>query len=99
MRPGTARFTSRRDLAALLFSVTPGLLFACGIAGGQTPPSPGAAQSRHVYLGGDGRLVYAPQPNGDTIPDFSNAGYGGGGVALPSVAVKRTVSVTVPHSP
>jgi hypothetical protein len=51
-----------------------------------------ASESQHVFVGGSGRLVYVPYPNGDTIPDFSHAGYGGGGVALPSVAVARTVT-------
>jgi len=31
-------------------------------------------------------------PNGDRIPDFSRAGYGGGGVKLPEATVLRTVS-------
>jgi hypothetical protein len=46
----------------------------------------GARQSEHVYVGADGRLVYVPYENGDRIPDFSFAGYGGGGVALPTIA-------------
>src|SRR5437667_3167181 len=36
-----------------------------------------------VYPGSDGRLVYKKDDHGNQIPDFSNAGYGGGGVALP----------------
>ena len=51
-----------------------------------------ASESQHVFIGGDGRLVYVPYPNGDTIPDFSYAGYGGGGVALPSVPVAATLT-------
>ena len=48
--------------------------------------------SKLVFAGGDGRLRYTPAaPNGDTIPDFSNAGYMGGGVKLPDAAVKVTV--------
>jgi F5/8 type C domain len=49
-------------------------------------------QSEHVYLGDDGRLVYVPYENGDRIPDFSFAGYGGGGVALPTVPTVIMVS-------
>ena len=51
-----------------------------------------AAQSKWVHFGAKGRLVYAPSPKGDHIPDFSYAGYEGGGVALPSVPAVRTVA-------
>lgn len=50
------------------------------------------AQSRWVYYGPDGKLNYAQSPKGDRIADFSFAGYEGGGVALPAVPAKRTVS-------
>jgi hypothetical protein len=49
------------------------------------------AQSRWVRPGPHGKLVYTYTPKGDRIPDFSYAGYEGGGVALPHVATKRTV--------
>lgn len=39
----------------------------------------------------DGRLVYGADPNGNRIPDFSTAGYGGGGVPIPSVPVSATL--------
>jgi len=35
--------------------------------------------------------VYVPDDQGNIIPDFSNAGYGGGGVPIPYVPVKETV--------
>ena len=44
-----------------------------------------------VYPGTDGRLVYVPDEQGNTIPDFSHAGFGGGGAPIPSVPVKTTV--------
>jgi len=44
-----------------------------------------------VYPGTDGKLMYIPDSLGNTIPDFSNAGYKGGGVPIPYVAVKATV--------
>ena len=50
------------------------------------------AQSRWVFPGPDGKLVYAHSPKGDRIADFSFAGYRGGGVALPVVPTKRTLS-------
>ena len=49
-------------------------------------------RSALVFPGPDGKLVYKPtSERGDTIPDFSNCGYGGGGVRLPEVAVKATL--------
>ncbi len=44
-----------------------------------------------VYLDESGKLVYVPDAKGNVIPDFSNAGYGGGGVAIPRVPVKAVV--------
>jgi hypothetical protein len=47
--------------------------------------------SEWVHRGPGGKLVYKTTPAGDRILDFSHAGYMGGGVAIPAVAVKRTV--------
>ena len=47
--------------------------------------------SKLVYPGKDGRLIYTPDEKGNIIPDFSHAGYMGGGVKLPDVPVKTTV--------
>lgn len=44
-----------------------------------------------VYPGTDGKLVYIADSLGNKIPDFSNAGYKGGGVSIPYVAIKKTV--------
>jgi len=44
-----------------------------------------------VYPGIDGKLVYVPDEHGNVIPDYSYAGYGGGGIALPYVQVRETV--------
>lgn len=44
-----------------------------------------------VYPGIDGRLVYVADSLGNKIPDFSNAGYKGGGVPIPMVQPKVTV--------
>jgi hypothetical protein len=52
------------------------------------------AQSHWAHPGPGGKLVYAQTPKGDRIPDFSYAGYEGGGVALPAVAARRTVKPT-----
>ena len=44
-----------------------------------------------VYPGTDGKLVYVADSLGNRIPDFSNAGYKGGGVPIPYVPNKVTV--------
>lgn len=44
-----------------------------------------------VYPGVDGKLVYVADSLGNKIPDFSNAGYKGGGVPIPNVAIRETV--------
>lgn len=71
----------------LLFAVATGL----AIAGDPQP----RAKSQWVHPGPDGKLVYKTLPTGDRIMDFSHAGYMGGGVALPSVPVKKTVEPAV----
>src|SRR5690625_3304264 len=45
-----------------------------------------------VYPDADGRLSYLEDDLGNRVPDFSNAGYLGGGVAIPDVPVKKTLS-------
>ena len=47
--------------------------------------------SQWVHKGSEGTLVYKSTARGDQIMDFSHAGYGGGGVALPNAPVKRIV--------
>jgi hypothetical protein len=71
------------------------LMFAAvvGLAASAADPQP---HSRWVHPGPDGKLVYATTDRGDRIMDFSHAGYMGGGVALPDVPVKRTVSPAGP---
>ncbi len=44
-----------------------------------------------VYPGSDGKLVYVPDEQGNVISDSSHAGYGGGGVPIPTVPVKETI--------
>ena len=58
-----------------------------------TSPSTVSGKSALVFPGAGGKLVYKPwNRQGDTILDFSNCGYGGGGVALPTVPVEATVA-------
>lgn len=69
------------SFAALIF------LFNCFISTAQDiPPT-----TSLVYPGTDGKLVYITDSSGNKIPDFSNAGYKGGGIPIPYVATKKTV--------
>ena len=70
-----------------------GILGALPLLGAARAFSP-ANFSKVVYPGKDGRLVYVPDGEGNTIPDFSNCGYMGGGVKLPSVPIRATVEPT-----
>jgi hypothetical protein len=45
-----------------------------------------------VYFGPDNQLQYRSDDLGNQIMDFSYAGYGGGGVAIPAAPVQTTVS-------
>lgn len=51
----------------------------------------GASRSQLVSPDATGRLVYKPTTTGDTILDFSNCGYAGGGVKILDVPVKATL--------
>jgi len=51
-----------------------------------------AGKAGLVSVGADGKLVYAADERGNRIPDFSRAGYMGGGVALPDVPVVLTLT-------
>src|SRR5687767_9535768 len=51
-----------------------------------------SAKSQWVYLNSQGKLTYKTLDRGDKIMDFSHAGYMGGGVSIPSVPVKITLS-------
>ncbi len=62
------------------------LLAVAALAPGEAP-----VYSRLVHPGGNGRLEYLPDEQGNIIPDFSSAGYAGGGVELPHVPVRATV--------
>jgi hypothetical protein len=57
-----------------------------------TAEPPARVHSQWVYPGRSGKLVYRQLKTGDRIIDFSYAGYGGGGVALPTFPVKKTVT-------
>ncbi len=50
------------------------------------------AKSQWAWLNAEGKLTYKTLERGDKIMDFSHAGYMGGGVSIPSVQVKITLS-------
>src|SRR5581483_1465549 len=50
------------------------------------------ATSAWVHYDSHGRLQYATDSSGNHIIDYSSAGYRGGGVALPTIPAKATVS-------
>jgi hypothetical protein len=87
-------FGKTTALGLICFTTAP-ILFSCGGID-LVNRSPYEANSAHysklVYPGPDGKLAYTPDDRGNTIPDFSHAGYKGGGVKLPDVPVRETVA-------
>jgi hypothetical protein len=79
----------RRSLRSILCLALLAALAAA--AGGLGAPAGPRATSRWVYPGPGGKLVYMALPTGEKIMDFSHAGYMGGGVALPTVAVQKAI--------
>jgi hypothetical protein len=73
---------SRRDWIQLA-------LAPATLAGAQQADLPPATS--RVYPGPDGKLVFIADEQGNTIADFSHAGYRGGGAPIPSVPIKETV--------
>lgn len=70
----------------LSFAVLVLCLYTAQAAAQDMPPT-----TSLVYPGADGKLVYVADSLGNKIPDFSNAGYKGGGVPIPNVHVKATL--------
>ncbi len=70
------------------------LLLPCALpARAQTPQTPNMTRPAvSVRAGTDGQLVYGSDAQGNRVVDFSHAGYGGGGVAIPDVPAKIYVA-------
>ena len=51
-----------------------------------------SAQAQWVHFNTNGTLAYYADNLTNRLPDFSFAGYQGGGVCLPNVPVKQTLS-------
>ena len=49
-------------------------------------------QSSLLSVASDGSITYNRDNDGFKLPDFSHAGYKGGGVDLPEVSTVRTIS-------
>jgi hypothetical protein len=49
-------------------------------------------QSKFVSLNSSGKLTYFPDKEGNTLPDFSNVGYGQGKLSIPYIPVVETVT-------
>jgi hypothetical protein len=75
---------SRRRVLQL--AVAPALLAATRARGQDLAPT-----VSRIYPGADGKLVYVPDEQGNTLLDSSHAGYGGAGVPIPTVPVKETI--------
>src|SRR5437588_12768194 len=71
--------TWRALVAVMIFGIMGASSFAI-----EVPPP--------VSSGSDGKLVYKADEKGNRVPDFSFAGYKGGGVALPVVPARVSVS-------
>lgn len=69
-----------------------GVGFAVAAAAGLPLRLDSDGRSRLVYEGPNGRLAYVPDAKGNTIPDFSNARYSGGEVAIPEVSAANYVA-------
>ena len=80
---------SRRKMLQMAAALAPAAALA-GAQEAEQEPELRPTVSR-VHPGEDGRLIYTADEQGNTIPDFSHAGYGGGGVPIPSVPVKETI--------
>jgi hypothetical protein len=79
-------FRTRTKLPALV-----GIGLVAGVLTGNAMAAD-AAKSQWVFPGANGKLAYQATMAGDRIMDFSTAGYMGGGVALPTVPVRKTVT-------
>jgi Mal s 1 allergenic protein-like len=80
-----------RTIAGVLLVVLPTGAFCLLAASPQATGSSGQGFSKWVSVDDQERLRYATDERGNRVMDFSHAGYGGGGVALPDVQVARSI--------
>jgi hypothetical protein len=79
---------SRRRMLQMAMALAPAALVKSQETEHETDLRPTVSR---VHPGVTGKLIYTADDQGNTIPDFSHAGYGGGGVPIPDVPVKETV--------
>ena len=79
---------SRRRMLQMTMALAPAAIASSQDTQQETDLRPTVSR---VHPGTAGKLVYAPDEQGNTIPDFSHAGYGGGGTVIPDVPIKETV--------
>jgi len=72
-------FFQRNMLVAVYFALNFTALHGAGAAVDQN-----VSISKYVYPDSHGKLIYTADELGNVIPDFSNCGYRGGGIALPA---------------
>jgi hypothetical protein len=75
---------SRRKMLQMTMALAPAAL----AAGQESDLRPTVSR---VHPNPAGKLEYTADEQGNTIPDFSHAGYGGSGVPIPTVPTKETV--------
>ena len=83
-----AKGSVKWSLPASISVIVSGLLLSCAIPDAAF----GQATSSWVHYDSRGKLQYTTDANGNRIIDYSSAGYEAGGVKLPKVAAKATVS-------
>jgi len=70
----------KKLITIFVFAAFSGLVFAQS-----------AWQSALVSVSSEGRITYHPDADGFVLPDFSHAGYKGGGIELPEVPTVKTI--------
>src|SRR5437870_2021274 len=85
MAKGSVKWT----LLASISVTALGVILSCSIVPGAAF---GQATSSWVHYDAKGKLQYATDANGNRIIDYSSAGYEAGGIKLPKVTAKATVS-------
>jgi hypothetical protein len=84
----------KKSLILLAALAVVGVIAAAVFPQHTTAQTTTSATSTWVFFGDDHRLHYKTDAQGNRIMDFSSAGYGGGGVALPNVDNVVTVTAS-----